>query len=451
MNGGWYSWKPWRWEPAVQSEILRGDVGGERRAGPGGGLEGCARALPGSGRSGSTNSRAGRPSNRARTSTSLVLRAERAPKPASIGLARSASYEEDERIKPAESSLRMTPLRHTAAVAALCICLLLLPAGPAWGATTVGQLFAPIDGCASNSIYLQTGVASGTGYTIPSDGVVTSWSYQLGNAAITGLRLEIADPGSAGSHTIVGQAAAGSQTPGAVNSYPARIPVKAGDIIGIFFGGGGNCLLGTGMGGDAIDYHAGDLSPGASAMFTQLTGNRLPVKATVEADADHDGFGDETQDQCPAAPGPVNGCPSNAFSFGKVKRNTRKGTATLTVIVPGPGTLVLTGGGPGQAAFPASRPDRSGCGFQGSQRRRQGETAGQVQGQEEAPAKPYRQGEGGRKGHLHPDGRCREHQDEADQARQAALERDSRGDVAGERRDRPTGLQRWRHQLQSAR
>ena len=237
----------------------------------------------------------------------------------------------------------MTPLRRTAAAGALGICLLLLAAGSAWGATTVGQLFTPIDGCASNSIYLQTGVAGGTGYTIPSDGVVTSWSYQLGNAAITGLRLEIADPGSAGSHTIVGQAAAGSQTPGAVNSYPARISVKAGDIVGIFFGGGGNCLLGTGMGGDAIDFHAGDLSPGASAMFTPLTGNRLPVEATVEGDADHDGFGDETQDQCPGALGPVNGCPSNAFSFGKVKKNKHKGTATIAVKVPGPGTLSSTG------------------------------------------------------------------------------------------------------------
>jgi len=37
--------------------------------------------------------------------------------------------------------------------------------------------------------------------------------------------------------------------------------------------------------------------------------------------------------------------PSNAFSFGTLKRNKRKGTATLTVIVPGPGTLILTGKG----------------------------------------------------------------------------------------------------------
>jgi hypothetical protein len=34
---------------------------------------------------------------------------------------------------------------------------------------------------------------------------------------------------------------------------------------------------------------------------------------------------------------------SNAFSFGKVKRNEKKGTATLAIDVPGPGTLSLIG------------------------------------------------------------------------------------------------------------
>lgn len=37
--------------------------------------------------------------------------------------------------------------------------------------------------------------------------------------------------------------------------------------------------------------------------------------------------------------------PSNSFYLGKVKRTKHKGTATLTVDVPGPGTLVLTGKG----------------------------------------------------------------------------------------------------------
>lgn len=35
--------------------------------------------------------------------------------------------------------------------------------------------------------------------------------------------------------------------------------------------------------------------------------------------------------------------PSNAFSFGTLKRNTSKGTAKLAVIVPGPGELALAG------------------------------------------------------------------------------------------------------------
>ena len=35
--------------------------------------------------------------------------------------------------------------------------------------------------------------------------------------------------------------------------------------------------------------------------------------------------------------------PSNAFRFGKLKRNKRRGTATLRVVLPGPGTLVLRG------------------------------------------------------------------------------------------------------------
>jgi DNA-binding beta-propeller fold protein YncE len=37
--------------------------------------------------------------------------------------------------------------------------------------------------------------------------------------------------------------------------------------------------------------------------------------------------------------------PSNEFTFGKLKRNKRKGTAKLTVEVPGPGTITIEGKG----------------------------------------------------------------------------------------------------------
>jgi hypothetical protein len=73
--------------------------------------------------------------------------------------------------------------------------------------------------------------------------------------------------------------------------------------------------------------------------------------AVVEPD-DDDGFGDETQDQCPtdaSTQGPCGGGggggggggDANDFSFGKVQKNKRKGTAKLTVTVPGTGELDL--------------------------------------------------------------------------------------------------------------
>jgi hypothetical protein len=189
---------------------------------------------------------------------------------------------------------------RVAAVAALAACALLLVADRASAATSVGQLFTPMDGCAANSIQLQTGVASGNAYTVPSDGVITSWAVQLQNMMFGGLRLVVAGPSVGGSHTIVGGAAAGTQVTNSVNRYFARVPVTAGDEIGIFVGSGGNCLLMSGVGADHVDVHAGDLATGASDMFTQVTGEKVPVSATVEPDADHDGYGDETQDSCPS-------------------------------------------------------------------------------------------------------------------------------------------------------
>ena len=46
--------------------------------------------------------------------------------------------------------------------------------------------------------------------------------------------------------------------------------------------------------------------------------------------------------------------PSNEFTFGKLKRNKRKGTAKLTVGLPGPGSLALGGKGVKAAAREAT-------------------------------------------------------------------------------------------------
>jgi Abnormal spindle-like microcephaly-assoc'd, ASPM-SPD-2-Hydin len=56
----------------------------------------------------------------------------------------------------------------------------------------------------------------------------------------------------------------------------------------------------------------------------------------------------------PSSPPPP---PSNAFSFGKFKANTKQGTATQSVTVPGPGKVVLTGNDVKEAKKTASQQD----------------------------------------------------------------------------------------------
>src|SRR3954464_6823842 len=70
--------------------------------------------------------------------------------------------------------------RRAGAVAAgglAVVLLLLLPAGRASAATTVGQDFVPTDGCGTSQTSLQIR-SPGSSYTIPKPGVLTSWTIR---------------------------------------------------------------------------------------------------------------------------------------------------------------------------------------------------------------------------------------------------------------------------------
>lgn len=57
----------------------------------------------------------------------------------------------------------------------------------------------------------------------------------------------------------------------------------------------------------------------------------MQVAATVEGDADGDGFGDETQDKCAGTPGSVQGCPKADLAITKTgSAGTAEVTARLT-------------------------------------------------------------------------------------------------------------------------
>jgi len=100
---------------------------------------------------------------------------------------------------------------------------------------TVGQLSTPSESCVAATL-LQPG-AAGTSYTVPKAGVITSWSFQDAGTINPGLKLKVARPtGTADTYKIVGEDTAGTQTPNTVNTYPAHIPVRAGNFLGIYQG-----------------------------------------------------------------------------------------------------------------------------------------------------------------------------------------------------------------------
>jgi Ca2+-binding RTX toxin-like protein len=107
-----------------------------------------------------------------------------------------------------------------------------------------------------------------------------------------------------------------------------------------------HCRLGDQPPGDEVRYFQSATEPpkgSTQTTTTTLFGTRILVAANVEPDSDRDGFGDETQDQCPtnasiqgpcpqpAAPPTCKGRP--ATIVGTSGNDVRKGTSGKDVIV----------------------------------------------------------------------------------------------------------------------
>ncbi len=100
-----------------------------------------------------------------------------------------------------------------------------------------------------------------------------------------------------------------------VHVFPSRLPVAAGRMIGLEWPGGGGSVIGipgnfSGDGGTVLVVARGSDVPAPGDSSTVVNpplgiwnpGVALFLQATVEPDADGDGYGDTTQDACPADP-----------------------------------------------------------------------------------------------------------------------------------------------------
>jgi hypothetical protein len=174
-------------------------------------------------------------------------------------------------------------------------------ASPAHGATQLGQTFSPSAFCDSGFTNL-VATSPANSYAVPFDGVITSWSYQA-DPSPPSVSFRVARNAGGANFTIVGASPLQSPAAGNLHTAEIQVPVKAGDVIGLFTS---NDECGRAGAGYATFYRPGETALGSTSAFTGPASYQVDVAARLEADCDADGRGDETQDfdtrACPPPP-----------------------------------------------------------------------------------------------------------------------------------------------------
>ncbi|HEY0392796.1 MAG TPA: hypothetical protein VGC63_13930 [Solirubrobacterales bacterium] len=182
--------------------------------------------------------------------------------------------------------------------------------------------------------------------TAPSSGVVTKWKLNLVSEA-AGFQipqtLKVLRPNGPKSVQVIGESA--QSVTGGSNGFNTRIPVQAGDRLGLFASGGGEfgLLFCQEEGGpkSRIGAFEGSASVGSSAPYEEGEGEvRVPAVAVIEPDADGDGYGDETQDMCPQSAATQVACPTVVLSTSTA---VKKGLANVLVTASSQAGVTVAG------------------------------------------------------------------------------------------------------------
>lgn len=187
------------------------------------------------------------------------------------------------------------------------------------------------------------GTANGPGSplpaTIPSAGVITRWTFNSPSVppGVLNQKLKVVRPaGGPGQVQIAGESVLEPIVTG-LSTFSTRVPVQAGDRLGTYgiATSGGTTepitlFCEPAGAGDRADALAGDPSVGSSVTgLGEHANTQVPITAVVEADADSDGFGDETQDKCPQSASAQGDCPTVAIDASSAIK--RKGSVVILV------------------------------------------------------------------------------------------------------------------------
>ncbi len=206
-----------------------------------------------------------------------------------------------------------TALRRLLGLSAALATSALVGVAPASASVQMGETFTPALGCGLPNAGLQAASPNGQ-YAAPLPGVITSWSFQA-DASPPQLKFKVGRFVGGSNFTIVGDTPTQTMTPNALNTFPIRIPVQAGDVIGYYHGGpaGGDKCVRNAPVGFTIRFVNVDPVPGSTMSYLTIGALQIDLSAKLEPDADHDGYGDETQDCAPTNPNLHSGCRSAAL------------------------------------------------------------------------------------------------------------------------------------------
>jgi hypothetical protein len=215
------------------------------------------------------------------------------------------------------------------------VCLILTAALAVCAFAGVSQASAATEfgsGCGATGFFggseISTGHGAGSPLPVaaPTSGVITEWKVNVGLLGTTyeeenGTPVFEAEPAPPGFYTqlfvvrpagenqfnIVGKSESGLLSVNTVNNFPARIPVQAGDLLGL--GGSYAPFCRTKDPVDKTADFTGVPPIGATPTTEKFEGFQVPVTAKIEPDVDGDGYGDETQDKCPQSAAYQTPCP----------------------------------------------------------------------------------------------------------------------------------------------
>lgn len=186
-------------------------------------------------------------------------------------------------------------------LAAGVLALLSVPA-PADARTSIGTTVP--DGtagtaCSAKCQFVEDDATS----RITANGVVTEWFIGTGTTAGSTARILVFRPTATPSVSTLVSRSEPIDVP-AGTPFPrleSRIPLRAGDRLGLELVGAGDPVAVSGTTGQVRRIQTTLTAPGESTgTDAEALVGALNLVADVEPDADGDGFGDESQDLCPA-------------------------------------------------------------------------------------------------------------------------------------------------------